>query len=107
MSTQKLKLTREILNGKEKKPGKKSRAFVFFPFAESVHTETLFESVNTTAGIDKLLTTGVERMAFGANLYMDILLGGTGFPHSTASASNGCGFVIRVNSFFHLCHLFL
>lgn len=76
-------------------------------FVKSVHTETLFESVDAAAGINKLLTTGVERMALGANLYVDILLGGTGLPHSAASASYSCGFVVRMNSLFHLCHLFL
>ncbi len=89
-----------------KKAFPKGRLFTFV-FGKSVHTEALFESVNTTAGIDKLLTTGVERMALGANLHMDILLGGTGLPHSAASASYSCGFVVRMNSFFHLCHLFL
>lgn len=69
--------------------------------AELFHTETLFESVNTTAGINKFLTTGVERMAFGANFYVDILLGGTGLPYLTASTGDGCGLVVRMNSFFH------
>ena len=32
---------------------------------------------------------------------------GTGLPHSAASASYSCGFVVRMNSLFHLCHLFL
>ena len=69
--------------------------------------ESLFKSVNTTAGINEFLTTSVERMAFGANLYVDVFFGGTGFPSCAASAGNGGGFVIRMKTFFHLCHLFL
>lgn len=86
---------------------KKARNNPGFVVLELFHTETFFESVNTTAGINEFLTTSVERMAFGANLYVDVFFGGTGFPNSAASAGNGGGFVIRMKTFFHLCHLFL
>ncbi len=46
-------------------------------------------------------------MAFGAKLYVDVFFGGTGLPYSTAGAGDGGGLVVRMNSFFHLCHLFL
>lgn len=86
---------------------KKARNNPGFVVLELFHTETFFKSVNTTAGINEFLTTSVERMAFGANLYVDVFFGGTGFPSCAASAGNGGGFVIRMKTFFHLCHLFL
>lgn len=40
-----------------------------------VEIETLVESVNTSAGINKLLLTGEVRMAVGANINTHILFG--------------------------------
>ena len=86
---------------------KKARNDTGLEILELFHAKTFFESVNTTAGVNEFLTTSVERMAFGANLYVDVFFGGTGFPSCAASAGNGGGFVIRMKTFFHLCHLFL
>ena len=68
---------------------------------KSVHTETLFESVDAAAGINKLLTTGVERMALGANFDVDLGLGGTSVDDITASAGNGAVNVVRMDTLFH------
>ena len=81
---------------------KKARNNTGLDRLELVHTETFFESVNTTAGVNEFLTTSVERMAFGANLYVDVFFSGTGFPSCAASAGNGGGFVIRMKTCFHL-----
>lgn len=86
---------------------KKARNDTGLEILELFHAKTFFESVNTTAGVNEFLTTSVERMAFGANLYVDVFFSGTGFPSCAASAGNGGGFVIRMKTFFHLCHLFL
>ena len=65
------------------------------------------ELVKTTACIDKLLLTGVEGMALGANLHADVLLGGTSLDHVTASAADGGQLIVRMDSCLHYVHLFL
>ena len=62
-----------------------------------LHTETLLETVNTAAYINKLLLTGKERMALGANFNTDILLGRAGLDHVTASAGNGGLLILRMD----------
>ena len=68
-----------------------------------VHTETLLEAVNTSACINKLLLTGVERMALGADFNSDVLLSGTGLDHITACAGDSGLNVVGMNSFFLYC----
>ena len=54
-----------------------------------IEIETSLESVNASAGINKLLLTGVERMALGANFHLDILLGRLCLDHIAAVAGDG------------------
>lgn len=75
-------------------------------FSLFLHTEALFETVNTAACINKLLFTGKERMAFGANFNTDILLGRAGLDNITASTGNGSLAIIRMDLFLHYIHLF-
>jgi len=72
-----------------------------------VQIVTLLETVYTAAGINQLLSAGKERMTLGADFYSDILLGGAGLDHFTASAANGGLLVVGMDSLFHGCHLFL
>ena len=58
-------------------------------FALLIEIETLLEAVNTSAGINKLLLTGVERMALGANFHLDVLLGRLCLDHVAAVAGDG------------------
>ena len=65
----------------------------------------LLKSVNASAAVYQLLFTGVERVALGADLYLDVLLGGTCFDNVSASALNGSSLVCGMDSLFHDCHL--
>ena len=71
-----------------------------------IHVEALFESVNTSAGIYEFLSTGEEWMTLGTNFNADVLFGRAGLNDLTASTFNCCRLVIRMDSFFHLSHLF-
>ena len=76
------------------------KLFAFFD------TETFVETVYTTAGIHQLLSTGEERMAFGADFHADIFFGGSCF-NDLAAGTGDCGFlVLGMDIFFHSCHLF-
>lgn len=70
-----------------------------------LETETLVESVYTSAGVNELLLSGEERMTLRANIQTDVLLGGAGLELCAASTSNNCFFVIRVNALFHALSL--
>ena len=71
-------------------------------------TVTLFEALDPASGIDELLLTGKERMAFGANFNPDVLFSGTGLKFCTTSTTNGRFFVVGMDSLFHwVSHLFL
>jgi hypothetical protein len=52
--------------------------------------ETLIESIDSTAGIQHFLFAGIERMALGANVYVNILSQrGAGHDHIAATAGSG------------------
>lgn len=72
-----------------------------------VYAVFLIELVNTSARLRRFLLAGVERMAFGANLNVDVLLRGAGHKRVPAVACNGCLMVIRMDSFSHDFHLFI
>ena len=67
--------------------------------------EALVEALNTSAGVNQLLLTSVERMALGANFDVDLGLGGTSVDDITASAGNGAVNVVRMDTLFHSFHL--
>jgi hypothetical protein len=66
-----------------------------------IKIETSLESVNTSAGIYKLLLAGVERMALGANFHLDILLCRLCFDYIAAVAGNSCFVQCRMDVLFH------
>ena len=65
-----------------------------------IHTETLLESVNTSAGINKFLLTGEKRMAFRTNINADIFFSRTSFVLGAASTFYGRLFVLGMYAFF-------
>ena len=72
-----------------------------------LNAEALVEAINTSTGVNQLLLAGIERVALGADLNSDLLLGGAGGKSVTAGATN-CGlFVLGMDAFSHLVHLFL
>ena len=67
--------------------------------------EALVEALNTSAGVNQLLLTSVERMALGANFDVDLGLGGTSLDDVAASAGDGAVNVVRMDTLFHSFHL--
>ena len=67
-----------------------------------IHTETLLESVNASAGINQLLLAGVERMALVANLDVDLFLRGAGRERVAAGTGDHRFLVLRMDALFHL-----
>ncbi len=67
----------------------------------SVQLESLFESVNTSARINKLLLAGEKRMALRTDLDFNILLCGAGVDHISASAGDSSFLILGVDSLSH------
>lgn len=66
-------------------------------------SDSLLELINASAGVNKLLLTGKEGVALGANINLQLAaLRGLGFNNFAASASDLANFVIRMDSFFHV-----
>ncbi len=64
--------------------------------------ESLLELINASACIDKLLLTGEEGMALGANFNSDLgALGGLRYNGFTARASDYALYILGLDSFFH------
>ena len=66
-----------------------------------LQAEALVEAINTSTGVNQLLLAGIERVALGADLNGDVLLGGAGLDDVAAGASDGGLLVIGMDSFFH------
>ena len=66
--------------------------------------EFVVEFVHTTGSVDDFLSTGVERVAQGANLNVEAVFFHCGFGHEfvAARAGNVDFVVVRVNTLFHL-----
>lgn len=67
----------------------------------------LLETIDAAASIQELLLTRVERVALGTNLYAKARFNRTSLEGISASASCCNDVVCRMNSLFHLVHLFL
>ena len=72
-----------------------------------LQVKSLVETVNTSTGVNQLLLAGIERVALGADLNSDFLLGGAGGKSIATSAANCSLFVLRMDAFSHFVHLFL
>jgi hypothetical protein len=82
--------------------GKKKSAYhstLFF----LLDIETLLEAINTSASVNQLLLTGVERMALGADINLHLFLGRAGFECFTAYAANDAFAVLGMDVFLHCC----
>jgi hypothetical protein len=72
-----------------------------------LQAESLVEPVNTSTGVNQLLLAGIERVALRADFNSDVLLGGTGRKDVATGAANRGLFVIGMDTFLHVVHLFL
>jgi hypothetical protein len=65
-------------------------------------TETLVEALDAATGGSLLLLAGVERVALGAHVQREGLLGsGTDFVLRAAGAGCGLALVVRMDTLFH------
>ena len=69
--------------------------------------KSLVEPINTSTGVNQLLLAGIERVALGTDFDTDVLLGGTGSKSITTGAADGSLFVLGMDAFSHVVHLFL
>jgi len=66
-----------------------------------VHAETLLKSVNASAGVNELLSSGEEGVTLGTNFNTDLISCRLCFESSAASALNSNGLVVRMDILFH------
>ena len=72
-----------------------------------LQAKTLVEAIDTTTGVNQLLLAGIERVALGADLDTDLLLGGASGKDVTAVATDRGLIVLGMDTFLHFVHLFL
>ena len=72
-----------------------------------LQAKPLVEPINTSTGVNQLLLAGIERVALGADLNTNVLLGGAGRKDVATGAANRGLFILGVDTFLHLVHLFL
>ncbi len=68
---------------------------------------TFLELIYLTAGVDKLLSTGEERVTFATDFNSELVyvLGCSGRKGLATSATDGYFFILRMYTFSHLYHL--
>ena len=65
-----------------------------------------FKTIDTAACVDEFLLAGKERMAFRTNFNAEILFHRPSFKRIAAGTGYPGDFIIRMDSCFHLIHLF-
>ena len=75
--------------------------------AVSLHAVALLEAIHASAGINQLLLAGVERMALGADLDRDVLLGRAGLDDLAAGAADRSALIVGMDALFHFVHLII
>ena len=85
----------------------KARAASAVRASSLLQIESLVETINTSTGVNQLLLAGIERVALGADFNSDVLLGGTGRKDVATSTTDRCLFVLGMDTFLHVVHLFL
>ena len=72
----------------------------------SADIELLLELFYTSACVNKLLLTCVERMALGADFNVDSFLNGTCFKDCATCTLDSCRAIVGMDTFSHYVHLF-
>ena len=71
-----------------------------------LQAKTLVEAINPSTGVNQLLLAGIERVALGADLNTNVLLGRTGRKDIAAGTADSGLFVLGMDIFLHFVHLF-
>lgn len=72
-----------------------------------LQAKTLVKAINTSTSVNQLLLAGIERVALGADLNTNVLLGGAGRKDVATGTTDRRLFVFGVDTFLHFVHLFL
>ena len=64
-----------------------------------LQAKPLVEPINTSTGVNQLLLAGIERVALGADLNTNVLLGRTSGKDIAARAADGGLFVLGMDTF--------
>lgn len=72
-----------------------------------LQAKSLVETVNASTSINQLLLAGIEGVALRADFNLDVLLGGTGRKDVATGTADGGLFVLGMDIFLHVFHLFL
>ena len=88
----------------QKNPHHENRSADLDPLLQA---ETLVEAIDTSTGVNQLLLAGIERVALGADLNTNLLLGGAGGESVATGATDRGLFVLGMDTFLHFVHLFL
>ena len=64
----------------------------------------LIEFIYASAGINELLTAGIERVALGADFNGDVLLGAACLIDGAACAADNCGLIVGMDAFLHFLY---
>ena len=75
-------------------------------FSRFLQTVTLFETVNTSAAVHKLLFASEKRMALAADFDRQVFFRRTGLEGLAASTANGSFAVFRMDVLLHDDHSF-
>jgi len=76
---------------------------LFLRFFRGSSSDSLFETVDAAGSIENVFLAGIEWVAVGANVHVDLRLGGTGRPGVAASADHlGFRIVLRMNFLLHI-----
>ncbi len=75
--------------------------FGTFELLQLVEVELLLELINTSACVNKLLFAGEERMAFGTNINLNVILNGLGNIFSATSTLDSSGLVFGMDTLLH------
>lgn len=93
--------TKNFAEKRARKKKAEQNALPCFPRLHSVLAVTLVELLDTAARLDVALTSREERMAFRANIDVELFLRGARLERVAAAADDGCLIIIRMDSLFH------
>lgn len=86
-------------------PGRRNEDLRSLSGSTELQAVPLVELIDAAAGINEFLLSGIVRMAFGANFYRDVLPRRKRGECFATCALRGRLKKLRMNSFFHSCHL--
>ncbi len=76
------------------------------PVSLLFHVELLLELFYTAASVNELLLSCIEWMACRADIQSDLGLSGHSFKRVATCTGNLAWYVVRMDSFLHVFHLF-